>query len=112
MKLKEATSRRIIELCNKYDYSPNKLAEISMVPPSTFNDMLNEKRDNPSSLIISKICKTLKIELKEFYDSDLFKNLDDWNIIIKKNNIEIISMHFIVRKELKILQRKVFLKPL
>lgn len=77
MKLKEATSRRIIELCNKYGYTPNKLAEMSTIPPATFNDMINEKRDNPSSLIISKICKTLKIELKDFYNSDYFKNLDE-----------------------------------
>lgn len=77
MKLKEATSRRIIELCNNYGYTPNKLAEMSTIPPSTFNDMINGKRENPSSLIISKICKTLKIELKDFFDSDLFKNLDD-----------------------------------
>lgn len=77
MKLKEATSRRIIELCNTYRYTPNKLAEMSTIPPATFNDMINEKRENPSSLIIYKICKTLKIELKDFFDSDLFKNLDD-----------------------------------
>ena len=77
MQLKTATSRRIIELCNQYGYTPNKLAELSTVPPSTFNDLLNEKRENPSSLIISKICKTLKIELKDFYNSDLFKNLED-----------------------------------
>ena len=43
LKLKEATSRRIIELCNKYGYTPNKLAEMSTVPPATFNDMINEK---------------------------------------------------------------------
>lgn len=55
----------------------NKLAEMSTVPPATFNDMINEKRDNPSSYVIYKICKTLKIEMKDFYDSDLFKNLDD-----------------------------------
>ena len=50
---------------------------MSTVPPATFNDMINEKRDNPSSYVIYKICKTLKIEMKDFYDSDLFKNLDD-----------------------------------
>ena len=77
MYLKEATSKRIIELCNEYHYTPNKLAEMSKIAPSTFNDMLNEKRDNPSSMVICKICKTLNIELKDFYNSDLFKNLED-----------------------------------
>lgn len=77
MQLKEATSRRIIELCNEYGYTPNKLAEMSTVPPATFNDMINAKRENPSSLVISKICKTLKINLRDFYDSELFNNLED-----------------------------------
>ena len=77
MYLKEATSKRIIELCNEHNFSPNKLAEMSRVPPSTFSDMINSKRDNPSSLVICKICKTLKIDLKDFYNSDLFNNLDD-----------------------------------
>ena len=77
MKFREAVSERIYELCDKYNYTPNRLAEMSTVPPATFNDMINEKRDNPSSYVIYKICKTLKIEMKDFYDSDLFKNLED-----------------------------------
>jgi len=77
VKLKEATSERIVELCNKSTYSLTKLAELSGVPASTFSDLLNNKRDNPSSLIIYKICKTLNIELKDFYDSDLFKNIEE-----------------------------------
>ncbi len=43
MLLKEATSRRIIELCNKYGYSPSRLSEISRIPASTFSDMITEK---------------------------------------------------------------------
>ena len=79
MLLKEAVSQRIYDLCDKYDYTPNKLAELSAVAPSTLRAMLANKVDNPSSYIIYKICKTLKIKLKDFYDSDLFNenNLDD-----------------------------------
>ena len=77
MQFKEAVSRRIFELCNKYNYSPNKLAEFSAIAPSTLRALLSNKVENPSSYIIYKICKTLKIELKDFYDSDLFKNLED-----------------------------------
>ena len=77
MKLNKATSERIIELCNKSPYTLTKLAELSYVPASTFSDLLNNKRENPSSLIIYKICRTLGIELKDFYNSDLFKNLDE-----------------------------------
>ena len=56
----------------KYNYTPNKLAELSAIAPSTLRALLANNVDNPSSTIIFKICKTLKIELKDFYDSPLF----------------------------------------
>ena len=68
MLFKEAITLRILELCNKYNYTPNKLAELSAIAPSTLRALLANNVDNPSS----KICKTLKIELKDFYDSPLF----------------------------------------
>ncbi len=72
MLFKEAISKRIYELCMIYDYTPNKLAELSSVAPSTLQDMLTCKVSNPSSYVIYRICKTLNISIKEFYDSDLF----------------------------------------
>ncbi len=69
MLFKEAITLRILELCNKYNYTPNKLAELSTIAPSTLRALLANNVDNPSS---TKICKTLKIELKDFYDSPLF----------------------------------------
>lgn len=69
---KEAITLRILELCNKYNYTPNKLAELSAIAPSTLRALLANNVDNPSSTIIFKICKTLKMELKDFYDSPLF----------------------------------------
>jgi transcriptional regulator with XRE-family HTH domain len=72
MLFKEAISQRILELCDKYNYTPNKLAELSAIPPSTLRALLSNNVDNPSSTIIFKICKTLKIDLKDFYDSKLF----------------------------------------
>jgi len=79
MLFKEAVNKRICELCNEHNYSPNKLAEMSAIPPSTLNATLNNKVDNPSSYMIYKICRTLKIDVKDFFDSDLFSlnNLDD-----------------------------------
>ena len=52
---------------------------MSAIPPSTLRAMLSNKVDNPSAYNIYKICKTLKISVKDFYDCDLFnnKNLDD-----------------------------------
>lgn len=79
MLFKEATSQRILDLCKQYYYTPNKLAEMSSIPPSTLRALLDNKVNNPSSYSIYKICRTLKIDLKEFYNSDLFKidNIED-----------------------------------
>lgn len=72
MLFKEALSQRIFELCNKYNCTPNRLAELSAIAPSTLRALLANKVDNPSSYIIYKICRTLKITLSEFYNSNLF----------------------------------------
>lgn len=72
LSFKEAISKRIYQLCDKYNYSANKLAELSAVAPSTLTDMLQCKVSNPSSYIIFKLCKTLKITLEEFFNSELF----------------------------------------
>lgn len=72
MLFKEALSQRIFELCNKYDYTPNRLAELSAIAPSTLRALLANKVDNPSSYIIHKVCIPFKITLSEFYNSKLF----------------------------------------
>ena len=72
MLFKKALSQRIEELCADRKITINKLAESSTIPPSTLRALISNKVDNPSSTIIFKICKTLKIDLKDFYDSKLF----------------------------------------
>ena len=77
MLFKKALSLRIEELCSERNITVNKLAETSTIPPSTLRDIVNCKVENPSSTVICQICKTLKISLKQFYDSELFEDLDD-----------------------------------
>ena len=43
MLFKEAVSQRIYDLCDKYDYTPNKLAELSAVAPLLFTAMQRNK---------------------------------------------------------------------
>ncbi len=78
MRFKEAVSKRILELCDNYDYTPNRLAELSAIPPTNLRRILANDVENPSTYIIYKICKTLKIEIKDFFDSDYFReDFDD-----------------------------------
>ena len=80
MLFKEAITLRILELCNKYNYTPNKLAELSAIAPSTLRALLANNVDNPSSTIIFKIYKTLKIE----------RFISDW--ILNKNNLYMVKL--------------------
>lgn len=74
MLFKEAVSKRIYELCEQYNYTPNKLAELSAIAPSTLQDLLSLRTSNPSSYVIYRLCKTLKITISEFFNSELFNN--------------------------------------
>lgn len=68
MKFREAVTERIYELCEKHNYTPNRLAELSTIPPTTLRSLLANNVANPSAYVIYKICNTLKIELKDFFD--------------------------------------------
>ena len=76
MGAKEAVANRIIELCSKNNIAINSLANISGVPASTVYSILNEKSKNPGVVTIKQLCDGLDISLREFFDSDLFDDLE------------------------------------
>lgn len=76
MNAKEAVAKRILELCEKNNMAVNSLANISGVSPSTVYSMLNEKSKNPGVVSLKKICDGLNISLREFFDSDIFDDLE------------------------------------
>ena len=76
MTTKQAVAQRIIDLCNERDIAINALANMSGVSPSTVYSMLNEKSQNPGVVSIKKICDGLEISLREFFDCDLFNDLE------------------------------------
>ena len=76
MLIKEAVEKRILELCTKKGIAINALANISGVSPSTVYSILNEKSKNPGVCSIKKMCDGLEITIREFFDSDLFDNLE------------------------------------
>lgn len=76
MTFQEAVSNRIFELCEKFNYTPNGLAEASGIPPSTLQNITRCRNINPSSYVIFQLCITLKISLKDFFDSDLFNPIN------------------------------------
>ena len=76
MNVKQAVEKRIIELCDERNIAVNTLANISGVAPSTIYSMLNTKSQNPGVVSIKKICDGLEISVREFFDSELFDDLE------------------------------------
>ena len=73
---KEAVAKRILQLCDERNIAVNTLANISGVSPSTVYSMLNEKSQNPGVVSLQKLCDGLDITLRQFFDSELFDDIE------------------------------------
>ena len=76
MNTKNAVAERIIELCNQKNIAINALANISGISPSTLYSVLNEKSQNPGIVTIKKLCDGLEISLRNFFDDDIFDDIE------------------------------------
>ena len=76
MNTKNAVANRIIELCNQKNIAINALANLSGISPSTLYSVLNEKSQNPGIVTIKKLCDGLDISLREFFDADIFNDIE------------------------------------
>ena len=76
MNTQEAIAIRIIELCKERRITPNGLANLSAVPQSTIKSILNGESKNPGTVTLKKLCDGLGISLRQFFDSDLFDDLE------------------------------------
>jgi transcriptional regulator with XRE-family HTH domain len=76
MTLEEATKLRIFDLCVKNNITINKLGTICGITQSTLNNIVNGGSKNPSITTIKKICDGLNITLHEFFDTQIFNELE------------------------------------
>ena len=77
MDLQQAIKSRSIKLCQMQNVTVNGLAMLSGMPQSTVNSLIDGSSQNPKLLTILRLCLGLNMELKEFFDDPVFKNLDD-----------------------------------
>ncbi len=77
MYLTHAVSKRILELCRQKNLSINKLSLNCGITQSTINDIVNCKYKSTSLITIYNICIGLNINIKEFFNSDLFENINE-----------------------------------
>ncbi len=76
MDTREAIVKRILELCREKNITINKLCSKAGATQSTVNDIVNGITKNPGAVTIKKLCDGLEISLREFYNTDLFDNLE------------------------------------
>lgn len=76
MRIKEAVAQRIVNLCAERKIAINALGNICGVNPSTIYSMLNTKSNNPGVVSLQKICDGLEISIRDFFNDDLFNDIE------------------------------------
>ena len=76
MKLEQAITKRILDLCKQRGMAPNKLASIAGLPSSTIRCIFYGRSKNPGTRTLLDICQALEITLYDFFDDPLFKTTD------------------------------------
>ena len=75
MELSESLRLRTKKLIKEKDLNAHKLALLCGLDRTTINKFLNGDY-NASIKTIALICQALDIELKTFFDDDIFKNVE------------------------------------
>ena len=71
-----AVKERILELCEEHRISPNKLSVMSGVTQSTVNNIIGGRNKSTTVSTIKKLCDGLGITIQEFFQSELFLDLE------------------------------------
>jgi transcriptional regulator with XRE-family HTH domain len=76
MTIGDAVRQRIIQLCQERNISINKLSSVSGVTQSTVNNIVSGRNNSATVSTIKKLCDGLGITITEFFQSDLFAELE------------------------------------
>ena len=76
MNIGETVKERILELCREHDISVNKLSSMSGVTQSTVNNIVSGRNNSATVSTIKKLCDGLGITIEEFFNSELFRGLE------------------------------------
>lgn len=72
----EALAKRIEQLCKEQNITINGLSYISGVPNSTIKGVFYGRSKNPGIVTIKKLCDGLGMTLSQFFDTEVFNNLE------------------------------------
>ncbi len=76
MNLTNAVKQRIINIADEKNITIHKLSLMSGVPYSTISSFLNGKCSSITLTTLLHICEGSEIELKDFFNDKLFKNIE------------------------------------
>ncbi len=76
MGIKNAIVKRLQTICADRNISYNTLATLSGVAPSTVYSLLCENRRDIGVVVLKKLCDGLDMTVTEFFDDDIFRNLE------------------------------------
>lgn len=76
MTIGNAVKLRIIDLCESNNITLNKLATISGITQSTLNNIISGRNNGTTISTIQKVCDGLNINIKVFFDSSLFNDIE------------------------------------
>lgn len=71
-----AVKQRILDLCQEYHITVNKLATMSGITQSTLNNIVSGRNNSATVATIKKVCDGLNISIQEFFSADCFQNLE------------------------------------
>ena len=72
----EAVRLRILDLCREHELTVNKLSSMSGVTQSTVNNIVSGRNNSATISTIKKLCDGLGITIEEFFNSELFRDLE------------------------------------
>ena len=76
MDTRKQVSLRIQQLCAANGYNINSLARKGGIPPTTLKNIIYGTSNNPGIVTIKLVCDGLGISLYDFFDTDVFKEVE------------------------------------
>lgn len=76
MTMGEVCCQRIHQLCDERNISLNKLSILCGMTQSTLSNITSGRSKNPTVATIKKICDGIDMSLADFFNNELFNNLD------------------------------------
>lgn len=75
--LEQAIRTRILNLAKERNLTINKVSMLSGMPHTTWLLFMNNETHDPRISTLLHICEAFDIDLKEFFNSPIFKNVLD-----------------------------------